>query len=104
MALWESFFLPFLSNTKLESIHLMDMTSLIMQGVDERHRPYLAMRVFHDGDQRIGFIIQRYPHRSDEWEYGVLEELDVYKMSKESHEYMLSNSYLYHNSIFADDD
>lgn len=92
MALWEPFSIPFLSHTHLASIHLYDMTSLIMQGVDSRLRPYLAMRVLHDGDQRIGFIIQRYPHRSDEWEYGVLEQLDVWKMPHEQHEYMIMNS------------
>ena len=92
MALWASFEIPFLYETSLSSIHLMDMTSIIMQGVDEKNRPFLAMRVLYDGDQRIGFIIQKYAHRDDEWEYGVLEQLDVYKMSMEENRFMNSNT------------
>jgi hypothetical protein len=92
MALWCRFDVPFLSHTNLQSIHLHDMTSIIMQGVDEQMRPYLAMRVFHDGDQRIGFIIQRYPDRCDEWEYGVLEQLDVYTLTEEQYAYMIQNT------------
>lgn len=92
MALWAQFDVPFLYHTTLSSIHLHDMTSIIMQGMDDHLRPYLAMRVFYDGDQRIGFIIQRYPHRSDEWEYGVLEQLDIWTMSPEDHERMIMNA------------
>lgn len=92
MALWCRFDVPFLSHTNLQSIHLHDMTSIIMQGVDEHMRPYLAMCVFHNGEQRIGFIIQRYPHRCDEWEYGVLEQLDIYTLTEEQYAYMIQNS------------
>jgi len=88
MTLWDSFVVPYLYETRLEDIQLSDMTSLIMEGMDEKNRPYLAMRVLYEGQQRIGFIIQKYSHRNDEWEYGVLEHLDVYQLSKEACVYM----------------
>jgi hypothetical protein len=93
MALWSSFDIPYLENSVLELIHLSDMTSIIMQGIDSKNRPYLAMRVFYDGDQRIGFIIQKYAYKNDEWEYGVLESLDLYKMTKEECDNMNSRNY-----------
>ena len=83
MSLWESFDIPFLLNTKLEEIQLYEMTSIIMQGIDEKDRPYLAMRVFYESEPRIGFIIQKYSYRNDHWEYGVLENLDLYIMTAE---------------------
>ena len=90
MALWARFTIPFLEKTTIKTICVSDMTSIIMQGIDDRHRPYLAMCVLYGGELRVGFIIQRYPHRCDEWEYGVLEQLDVWKMPIEQYEYMIN--------------
>ena len=88
MALWASFDVPFLLESRLSAIHLQDMTSIIMQGMDETGRPYLAMRVLHEGDQRIGFIIQKHVERNDEWEYGVLEQLDTMTLTTEQWTFM----------------
>jgi hypothetical protein len=94
MALWAQFHIPFLAETRLESVHLQDMTSIIMQGMDYQFRPYLAMLVLYENEPRIGFIIQKYVDRNDEWEYGVLEQLDTMVLTRDQWIYMNEHSSL----------
>ena len=47
----------------------------IMQGVDKEGRPFLAQKVVYNGEDRVGFIIER---SETEWEYGLLEHMDLW--------------------------
>jgi hypothetical protein len=92
MALWAEFDIPFLAESRLEDINLTDMTSIIMQGIESEGKPYLVMRILYEGEHRLGFIIQKFSDRNDEWDYGVLEQLDTHVLTEEQWKYM-NNQY-----------
>lgn len=94
MALWATFDIPFLAESRLEDINVMDMTSIIMQGIDSHGKPYLVMRILYEGEQRLGFIIQKFSDRNEEWEYGVLEQLDTHVLTEDQWKYMNTKSSL----------
>ena len=91
MALWAQFDIPFIANSNLEEINVEDMTSIIMQGMDQFGKPYLAMRILYEGHARIGFIIQKFQEHNQEWEYGVLEQLDTFTLTHDQWKYMNTN-------------
>ena len=77
MSLWSSYIVPWIQKRNLSTITVQDMTSIIMQGIDEGNRPFLAMVVYHEGIHQVGFIRQYEPNRSDLWEYGLLQKMDL---------------------------
>jgi hypothetical protein len=94
MALWAQFDIPFLTNSNLEEINVYEMTSIIMQGMDQFGKPYLAMIIQYEGQVRIGFIIQKFQEHNQEWEYGVLEQLDTFTLTNDQWKYMNTSSSL----------
>lgn len=78
MSLWEWMNIPYLFQIEPRSIKVEDMTHWFMQGVDKKFRPYLATLVHHEGELKVGFIIQRYSDRTDEYEYGLLGKMDIW--------------------------
>ena len=62
----------------LSDIQAEDMPYTIMQGIDEEGRFFLAQKVFHEGMLQVGFIIQKIPGEEDQWDYGLLGQMDTY--------------------------
>ena len=77
MSLWSSYIVPWIEIRDISKITVQDMTSIIMQGMDDGNRPFLSMVVYHDGVHQVGFIRQYEPDRTDLWEYGLLQKMDL---------------------------
>jgi hypothetical protein len=71
---------PFISFdlVRLSDIQVEDMPYTIMQGIDEEGRFFLAQKVFHEGTLQVGFIIQKIPGEEEQWDYGLLGQMDTY--------------------------
>ena len=76
MALWEMIPFPYLDETNLCLITPFSMPYNIMQGIDESGRSFLAQKIIYNNELRVGFIIELTPNSND-YEYGVLERLDL---------------------------
>lgn len=87
MSLWHMIPFPFISfgQMNISDITVEDMSYSIMQGIDETGRCFLAQKVEHEGELKVGFIIQRYAGDEDIWDYGLLGQMDVYVKPRHCH-------------------
>lgn len=88
MSLWSSYIVPWIDKRDISTIRVEDMKSIIMQGIDIGDRPFLAMIVNHEGENKVGFIRQYESIGTDLWEYGLLDKMDLCVLVKtESNRY-----------------
>ncbi len=80
MSLWHMIPFPFISfgPMNISDITVEDMSYTIMQGFDDTGRNFLCQKVQHEGELKVGFIIQRHAGDEDIWDYGLLGQMDTY--------------------------
>jgi len=81
MSLWSHLTIPYLIQLDLSNVNVEDMTHWLMQGMDRSLRHYLAVLICHEGEFKVGFIVQKYPGLNHQWEYGLLGQMDTWTIT-----------------------